>query len=293
MSSPPLRYRLDDFELSHSERALLRAMYKLTRGGIMFFAALKKVARLAGCSKRTASRLINGYTDKRTGSRYRGFLERGILTLIAEAGSGKKAATYRINEDALIPLPRMLELVQQELPGIIPEPKVAPPQQPVSDETPCPATCETPCPAYLEDTVSRRLEDTVSSDLRFIEVPLVREDLQITSSSAIEDDAEEINRVILAFETSPVTTGKANGKDRDLARQLLSPYTPEQIENGITLATARRMCSDPSEHSKVRSLAYFTDPIAEAAADPNLTSEYLERCKRLTARLQRKSEGAA
>jgi hypothetical protein len=171
----PIRYRLDDFELSHSERALLRAMYKLTRGGIMFFAALKKVARLAGCSKRTASRLINGYTDTRTGSRYRGLLERGILTLMAEAGSGKKAATYRINEDALIPLPRMLEPVQQELPGIIPEPKVAPPQQPVSDETPCPATCETPCPAYLEDTVSRRLEDTVSPDLRFIEKPLERE----------------------------------------------------------------------------------------------------------------------
>jgi|GEM_PF-5075752 len=170
----PIRYRLDDFELSHSERALLRAMYKLTRGGIMFFASLPKVARLAGISKRTASRLINGYTDKRTGSRYRGLVARGILTLVAEAGSAKKAATYRINEDALIPLPRMLEPVQQELPGIIPEPKVAPAQPPVSDETPCPATCGTPCPAHLEDTVSRHLQDTVSSDFRFIEKPLER-----------------------------------------------------------------------------------------------------------------------
>ena len=182
----PVWYRLDDFELSHSERALLKAMYKFTRGGIMFYASFKKVARRASLSPKTVKRLIKGYVDKRNGSRHRGLRERGILTEVAEAGDGKKAATYRMNEGALVPLPRMLEPVQQELPGIIPAPKIGVPQPPVSDETPVrlgdTVTPKQPAsdgghgvqslgghrdPVRLGDTVSTCLGDTVSPDLRF------------------------------------------------------------------------------------------------------------------------------
>jgi hypothetical protein len=169
----PIRYRLDDFELSHSERALLRAMFKFTRGGIMFYASFKKVGRLAGLSPKTVKRLINGYVDKRNGRRRRGFLERGILT--RRDDKSKKTGTYQINEDALIPLPRILEAVQQELPGVIPEPKVGPPQQTISDEAPRPVRLGDTVSSRLGDTVSSHLGDTVSPDFRFIENPLERE----------------------------------------------------------------------------------------------------------------------
>jgi hypothetical protein len=185
----PVWYRLDDFELSHSERALLKAMFKFTHGGIMFYASLPKVARRASLSPKTVKRLIRGYVDPRNGRRNRGLLERGILTEVAEAGDGKKTATYRMNHDALVPVPRMLEAVQQELPGVIPVPKVGVAQPPVSDETPVrlgvTVTPSSPAsdgghgvlplgghgdPGRLGDTVSTRLGDTVSPDLRFREV---------------------------------------------------------------------------------------------------------------------------
>jgi hypothetical protein len=163
----------------------------------MFFAGLRKVARRASLSLATAKRLIHGYVDRRSGRRHRGLLERGILSLVAEAGHGKKAATYQMNQDALVPLPRTLEAVQQELPGIIPAPKVGVPQPPVSDETPvrlggtvtpyspaCDGGHGEPSlgahgepslgahgePPHLGVTVSHHLGLTVSPDLRFREV---------------------------------------------------------------------------------------------------------------------------
>ena len=93
---------------------------------------------------------------------------------------------------------------------------------------------------------------------------IARGNSSASSSSPSEGD---VARVIRAFEQSPVTTGKAKATDDRKARELLDHYTVEQIECGILLGSMRRGATDPELRAKVHNLAYFTNPIAEAAED--------------------------
>jgi len=112
-----------------------------------------------------------------------------------------------------------------------------------------------------------------------------------STSSSPRDDVENklsLERVLKAFIQSPVTSGKAKPCDRDTARKLLKDFTVEQIEYGILLAGSRRVSSflsldvDGREKSQanVQTLAYFANPIEEAAADPHtFTASYAQYCR--------------
>jgi hypothetical protein len=128
----------------------------------------------------------------------------------------------------------------------------------------------------------------------------------LTSSSDPDHDdvAIALDRIARAFEASPVTTGKAKTSDRKTARDLLRTYTVDQIEYGILLAGARRVTSllgvDSSGRERftapVQSLAYFSNAIAEAAGDRNMTAsyaDYLRHTLRKWVRLQKTKGGAA
>ena len=105
----------------------------------------------------------------------------------------------------------------------------------------------------------------------------------------------ELSRVIKAFEENPITAGKASASDIAFARVLLRSFTPEQIDMGILLGAARKAGSmknseglisrgDPigftaAVSGRIQSLAYFADPIKEAA-DLMTTSQFSEDYKR-------------
>jgi hypothetical protein len=108
----------------------------------------------------------------------------------------------------------------------------------------------------------------------------------VSESSNGADDDTKLNFVLQAFEESPVTKDKAGPSDRAIARELLKVFSPEQIEYGILLATARRMTTEHFEHSlaKVQSLAYFANAIEEASADPNCSASYAQYLRHLVQR---------
>jgi hypothetical protein len=113
--------------------------------------------------------------------------------------------------------------------------------------------------------------------------------LSASSSARTDDDIErKIARVLETYRESPVTTGNTNAADEAMARSWLSNYTQRQIENGIILATARRMSSVLStgaHPAPVRSLKYFHDAVQEAKTDPNCTESYIINCERAIERL--------
>lgn len=297
----PLRARVYEKELTALEQSIILAMLEIGDDtGQYLYSSVPRIAAYAKLDEKTVQRALWGdhrkHPDQPRPKREKGqpdkecpfcpdcLISRRVLEPLAPANwKERRAARYRLNLEILDDSEAVRRYLDQKKLKV-PRAEKGPPQRPARPSDP---RSLVPRPMVASPS------DPRSHDSEPLDSKAIDSRAKPTSSSAIEDDVELVDRVILAFEASPVTTGKANGKDRDLARQLLSPYTPEQIENGITLGTARKMCSEPSEHSKVRSLAYFTDPIAEAAADPNLTPEYLERCKRLTDRLQRKSEGVA
>jgi len=116
--------------------------------GTCVSAAIERIAAYAKLSRDQADRLIHGYDDKRSGERRKGFLERGVLTVLAPRGKRgrKRVAIYRINEAALHLDSRVTSYreadaaraAQRQIPGIIPPPKAQPqfPQPAVSDATP-------------------------------------------------------------------------------------------------------------------------------------------------------------
>jgi hypothetical protein len=123
-------------------------MCEASSDGSKVYAAIPRLAAYAKLSRRHVARLIHGYLDPRTGKRSKGFLERGILTLLAPAGTRFRTAIYQINEEALHLNPRMQpyldEAAQQQLPGILKPPKIGILETPVTDAAP-PSTW-TPCP---------------------------------------------------------------------------------------------------------------------------------------------------
>jgi len=90
----------------------------------------------------------------------------------------------------------------------------------------------------------------------------------------IPRDSPTVDRVIRAFERSPVTSGKANASDRQVAQNLLEIFCPEQIEHAILLATARRMSSQIPD--KVRSMAYFKEVLSEPGIAENYSNSYAD-----------------
>lgn len=127
-----------------------------------------------------------------------------------------------------------------------------------------------------------------------------------TTSSSRSDDVEQslVDRVLKAFEQSPVTSGKAKACDRETARKLLRIFHVDQIEYGILLAGARRVNSfltldaegREKSQARVQTLAYFANAIEEATTDPVLTAsyaEYLRHTLRKWARLQESKKGVA
>ena len=164
--TPPLRARLHWYQLTTAEFAVLTAMCEANSGGSNVFASLATLARNAKLSSRQVRRLIHGYTDPRTGERRKGFLERGILTLLAKPGR-RRTATYCINEEALDLVPE-----QQQLPGILNPVKVGAPRTPIGDQGPI----AWPLCSPVTDTVSavpghgdRFTPDTVSADSKAFE----------------------------------------------------------------------------------------------------------------------------
>ncbi len=144
----------------------------------------------------------------------------------------------------------------------------------------------------------------------------VKKGNSISSSTNHDDDIEvnppDLARVLKAYQESPVTTGKVGAADTETACAWLggrplagrrdldfTPYTAEQIENGIVLATARRLCTESnadilrSAIPPVRSLQYFQDAIREAMSDRNMTEGYLQNCRRMIGRENKKREARA
>jgi hypothetical protein len=101
------------------------------------------------------------------------------------------------------------------------------------------------------------------------------------STTKAADDTE-FNQIIQAFEQSPVTRGRTTKTDRQTARRLLGKYAVVQITNGILLATCRKIGSDLQNGGRdiVKNLAYFEAAIEEAAADENISENYIEHSVR-------------
>jgi hypothetical protein len=112
----------------------------------------------------------------------------------------------------------------------------------------------------------------------------------------------EVDRVIRAFESNPVTVDCASTADRIKAVELLKLYPFEQIEYGLLLGSARKsasMMNYSGAHSKIQTLSYFVGAIEEVAGSapalfPASYMEYLRNClqKDAACRKQPQSESA-
>jgi hypothetical protein len=110
-----------------------------------------------------------------------------------------------------------------------------------------------------------------------------------------EAETPEVERVLRAFEESPLTKRKASAADRQIACDLLRVYHVEQIEYGILLAGARRLSSALSPEgqvtgSEIQSMAYFKRAIDEIASDPmgQYTPSYADHARQFIKRYAKK-----
>jgi hypothetical protein len=103
---PPQQARLLYYDLTTSERALLRAMIEHAPEGALMEASPETYAERSGVSQRHIYNLIHGWDDK-GGRHHPGFLERHILDCKRKAKRGPhpKSAAYIFNEWALRLLP--------------------------------------------------------------------------------------------------------------------------------------------------------------------------------------------
>jgi hypothetical protein len=114
--------RLDYYDLSPAERSFIRAMLSKSRNGVAVFASLKTLSQIANISRKTAQRLVNGYTT-REGRKVIGLKARAIITESAPANTReRRCATFQVNWDAFTIDPRRIgELerrLQMPLPGM-------------------------------------------------------------------------------------------------------------------------------------------------------------------------------
>jgi hypothetical protein len=123
---PPLHARLFRYQLDATELHLLRTMLEFNSEGTLMWPSLKTLSIFSKLSEKQIKRLIRGWTNKRTGTRTAGLLERGILTELTPANSKRmrKPASYRLNEAALVPDPEVTAYLEAQerrnatLPGI-------------------------------------------------------------------------------------------------------------------------------------------------------------------------------
>jgi hypothetical protein len=119
---PKLQARLLYYDLTKSQRALLRAMHEHAPEGALWEASLETYADVSGLSPRHIYNLIHGWV--RNGRRTAGFLELGVLKCVRKAKRWPhpKPAAYDFNEYALCLRPKLLKRLeagtQQTLPGI-------------------------------------------------------------------------------------------------------------------------------------------------------------------------------
>jgi len=154
------------------------------------------------------------------------------------------------------------------------------------------------------DEIKQDTKEDNPRPVRSIEVNLTRpiQDQNLTDDAESNSTSSEfdlvnrtpqssfVERVIRAFEQSPVTSGKAKRSDVDAARALLQAFSPEQIEYGILLASARRLSSGLNELAadKVHTLAYFRGAIEEGLADEPHAATYVEYLRRVVRRYPKK-----
>ena len=138
-----------------------------------------------------------------------------------------------------------------------------------------------------------QLQDGLGSDVA-LSPAMVDRVLPASSSEELQDDdTGTISQIVQAFESNPITSGKASASDRATARLLLKNFTVEQIKFGILLGSARKaqsistnLSGDPlgaagDISGKVQSLKYFWEAIEEAAQIKlNNTAEYARYLER-------------
>lgn len=106
--------RLDYFELSHVEKAILRAMCSYSRDGIHLSKSLQAIASRARVHRDTVRRFLNGHTKH--GVKVRGSKDRGLITETAPAKKREmKPAVLRINWEAFAIDPRMFGILEKQM----------------------------------------------------------------------------------------------------------------------------------------------------------------------------------
>lgn len=91
----------------------------------------------------------------------------------------------------------------------------------------------------------------------------------------------DVDRVLAAFDESPIVARASGATDRSTALKMLQIYSYAEIERGIVLATARRLMTDANQGfaTKAASLSYFVGAINEARSDSMMTDSYIDRCR--------------
>jgi hypothetical protein len=142
----------------------------------------------------------------------------------------------------------------------------------------------------LNATRSRNKEVKTKTETKTEYPPLfegvVSGEISPASSSAKTDDVGEnspdLERVIQAFERSPVTTGKVNASDRAIAKEMLLICGVDRAECVILLATARRMSSHIP--GKVHSMSYFKEALLDPEGCGEYSASYAEYLRRVIER---------
>jgi hypothetical protein len=135
--------RLDYYDLTPAERGFIRAMLSKSKNGVAVFASLKTLAIVANISRKTAQRLVNGYST-REGREVIGLKARAIITEIAPANSKeRRCATFQVNWDAFSIDPKRMGELERRLQLPLPGMKTPPvPDEPepheVQDDRPAP-----------------------------------------------------------------------------------------------------------------------------------------------------------
>lgn len=118
--------RLDYYDLSPAERSFIRAMLSKSRNGVAVFASLNTLSQIANISRKTAQRLVNGYTT-REGRKVIGLKARAIITESAPANSReRRCATFQVNWDAFTIDPRRMGELERRLQLTLPGMKTPP-----------------------------------------------------------------------------------------------------------------------------------------------------------------------
>jgi len=104
----------------------------------------------------------------------------------------------------------------------------------------------------------------------------------LNQSADGEVSEQDIQRVLSAFASSPVTKGTISQQDRAQAIDLLEKFSQENIKKGILLGTCNRINSllnrEPGQpkQTPIQSLNYFVNSILEAMDDKIYTPMYMQ-----------------